>query len=317
MTQDENFDDLEHTWLNLPPLEFSMPTNFQETMQRAMGIGRWASNPPPREETQPFEPDIFSPLEFYQKYPLYGAVHRMLSAQGATEVRDWIRRTYEFQLSHTDLNDWVGLDETMKRNEFVLRGMPYECNGKFVARLSKVMSMLYNIKIDDEKRQYLGNMIDQHWIGGDKHQYYFDVCNCIDWRSGEFGEKSEDDDKGSCWWYEKGLDNPHSRVSRFSALMPHKALGLRLWVREGDNYYGVGRVWVVRTRIGLPILFNSYGFSNPMIWAARLSKTLGFERYCKVRLWVQPDFPVNSESGVLLAYPETHTKFDYRFNFDD
>lgn len=266
------------------------------------------SNVAKRERT----PDLFDALELYTKYPIKAPVHRMLTPMGVKVIDEWLRmRSMGF--SYTDYNDLIGFDDVLPKHTFVYRGEEYNAGGKFVNRLDKLITAFYGRKFSSEEKTEIGNLLEHHWVGGD--QYWFDIANRIDWQSGAFGEKDTKDNKGSCWWYDGGLDNPYSRVSRFSSYMQSgNALALRLWLKDGDNFHGVGRCWVLRTLDGYPILFNSYGFNSPVVWAAKLSRTLNYTTYSKVDLYVNfPSGSINGGYGVLLNHPENHCKFNYEF----
>lgn len=262
------------------------------------------------EEPKHWHPNILDTLEPYVKYELRTAPHSMLTPTGVEEVRAFLYQTYHLRWTYTDVADVLGLEETIQNFTWSFNGEEHKVGGKFINRLAKALHIRYNIEVNPKDKNSINNRIQDHWVGGDK--FWIDRATRIDWEAGQFGEKKNEE--GSCWWYGGGIHEPTSRVSRFSAAMPDLTGAVRLWLKNGETYYGVGRVWSVRTRAGFPILFNGYGF-NTMQWAAKLSRHFGADsKYKSVELGIDPDIVVNNHSGVAFDYLEPDLKGSYRFH---
>lgn len=300
-------------WGNEQPVQYTIEGNQYEPL---FPSNRSKSG---RIDLEPIklEPDMFTDLPLYEKMPFKGATHRMLTPQGVKVAMQWMHNL-GMGLNYTQFSEFVAFEDVLPKHAFIYRGEEYGAGGKLVNRMDKVCQALWHRKLATEEKTDVGNLLEPHYVGGD--EYYFDIVNRIDWRSGAFGEKDAKFDGGSCWWYDGGLDNPNSRVSRFSRFMEQgKALGLRLWLKNEDKYIGVGRCWVIRTRAGYPILFNSYGFNSPLVWAARLSRTLKFTNYNKITLVIHdlPPGSVNGDMGVIIGYPdnfEVKQRYDFRLD---
>ena len=229
---------------------------------------------------------------------------------GVEAVRSFISRYYGVNWTYTTTADMLGLEENVQNHIILHRGEEHKVGGKFINRLSKVLHVVYKITPTDSQKNELNRILENHWSGGES--FWIDRVNVIDWEAGEFGEKKSEE--GSCWWYNGGLSNPRSRVSRFSKSMENGSSGgIRLWLKSDLGFQGVGRVWYIRTRLGFPILFNGYGFTT-MQWAAKLSRHFNVDLYKQITLILEPDMVINNHSGVAFDYVEENLLTEYRFN---
>lgn len=256
--------------------------------------------------------NVLESLAPYEKVLLNTPVHPMLTPVGVEEARFWINSKYGTNWHYTTFADWVGLEDNIQRWTFEHEGEEFQCGGKMISRISKILNVRYGIKMSEGQKADLNSIIQNHWVGGE--EFWIDRPDIVDWQSGEFGEKDKKSEDGSCWWYEGGLTNPRSRIGYFNSAMGTLTGAIRLWSKQQDGEFrGVGRVWYIRTREGNPILFNGYGLTTAQ-WTAKLSKHFGVQRYTKVLLQILPHLIINNNSGYLFDTQNEYVKDEYHFD---
>lgn len=243
----------------------------------------------------------------YEKYKLDFPSRKHLTPIGIERLRSAIYDYTGFDFNYTSLVREIGVDAVIPNMTCIDRyGDPQNMGGSLLTRLERYLRFKYEYSISKESKEKIGNLLADYWLGGENETMYIDICDKIDWRSGEFGEKPERYG-GSCWWHGSAIDlfNIHMKNK--------KAWGIRLFIETKGRFKGIGRVWAIKTSSGYPIIFNAYGWSL-MRWSVRLSEF--FKVPCvEVPLKLIPDtLFVNNQIGFFLG-DKDKKKESYTFNF--
>lgn len=293
---------------------YAIPMPVIETSSKKLGV-----------KTHDYLVDCpFQNLVIGEKYNLEIPADKMLSPPGIEEFRYFISNKIGLTFRYTDVTDMLGLEYDNPDHRIDFNGREEKCGGKFVTRFCRwyYFSTAGYRELSNTFKEELNNVLAPYWIGGtesSQHTFYIDVVDKVDWESGAFGERSKDYEDGSCWWYSGGLYSNESIVSKFCALMPHRALAVRLWLETDEGLRGVGRVWVIRNNYS-PIFFNGYGFTTAG-WVTHLSRMFNFQNWTKIQLSLDgryfPNNTVNKGNGIIVNQPKGIGFHDLKFTRKD
>jgi len=113
-------------------------------------------------------------------------------------------------------------------------------DGKWVTRLASALKKYYDIKLSNEQKEHVGNLIANYGEKSESLVVTADITDDLNWNSGDYG------DRGSCFWSDY-------ITSRWAMDDDPRFYALRLY----ECGQGVGRAWLCVEEDNL-LLFNSY-----------------------------------------------------------
>jgi hypothetical protein len=118
-----------------------------------------------------------------------------------------------------------------------------EQGGRMTKRIGAYIYKTYNHSLHANYVAGIGNFLNDEAPVGKLH---YDQTNRFTWSAGEFG------DGNACFLI--------SRRNVLDAMMEEGAHALRFWKpAANDGHKGVGRAWVLPTKLGVPVVMNAYG----------------------------------------------------------
>jgi len=180
-------------------------------------------------------------------------------------------------------------------------------SGKWVKRLANALKKHYDIKLSQEQKQHIGNLINGYGQKVESITVHVDITNSLNWDQGDYYDRNKGG-AASCFWGEYNsnlvaMDND----SRFYAL------------RFYENNRGSGRCWFCVGERAI-VLFNSSHPTYELSLFAKVLSTILDKDVVTKKIDVYNDddnFYVNSGRGIALTYNQNLTSFELGLDIDN